>query len=61
MAKIADVRLDLSADIAGVRGDLAIRIESSKNETIRWVFGLVGFQSVVMISAALLLSYAGHG
>ena len=49
---LKDVRTELKAEIRGVEA----RIEAAKADTIKWIVGIVGFQSVAIIGAAIVLA-----
>ena len=66
-AEIADVRSDLKAEIADVRSDLRevelrleTKIEAVKVDILKWMFGTIGFQTVVILGAVFALSRFGH-
>ncbi len=65
-SEIAAVRADLKSEIAAVRADmrqielrLEAKIEAAKSEIIKWVFGAIGFQTLVMIGAVVALLKLG--
>ena len=61
---IADLRAELKQDIAGLRTDIAgmdARIEAAKADTIKWVVGIISFQTVAIVGAAVVLArILGH-
>ena len=61
---IAALRAELKGDIAALRTDmrgLEAKIEAARSDTIRWVVGLMGFQTITIIGAAVVLArYLGH-
>ncbi len=64
---IADLRTELKVDIAELRSDLreaelrsAAKIETTKSEILKWMFGAIGFQTIVILGAVLALSRFGH-
>ena len=63
-ADIAELRAELKGDIAALRTDmrgLEAKIEDARSDTIRWVAGLMGFQTITIIGAAVVLArYLGH-
>jgi gas vesicle protein len=66
-AEIAEVRSDLKTEIADVRSDLRAvelrletKIESVKSDILKWMFGTIGFQTVVILGAVLALSRFGR-
>ena len=57
---VDEARLATTADIAGIRGDLtklATKAELSelKADILKWVFGAIGFQTVVILGAIVSL------
>ena len=61
---IADLRAEVKQDIAGLRagiGGMEAKIEAAKSDTIKWVVGIISFQTVVIIGAAVVLARTlGH-
>ena len=64
---VGDLRSELKAEIAGVRSDLRevesrleTKIESVKADILKWMFGTIGFQTVVILGAVFALSRFGH-
>jgi chromosome segregation ATPase len=61
-AEIADVAAKLKADIAelatksGVKADIA----EAKADILKWMFGTIGFQTLVLLGAAVALAKALH-
>ncbi len=60
--EIAKVRTDLQADIQQTKTELRTEIakvrtdlESVKSELIKWMFGAVGFQTILMLGAVVAL------
>ncbi len=69
--EIAELRAELHDSIAAVRGEIAdlrtdmksleAKIEAAKSDTIKWIVGIIGFQSVAIVGAAVVLSrYLAH-
>ena len=65
--EIAGLRSDLKAEIADVRSDLRAvelrletKIESVKTDILKWMFGTIGFQTVVILGAVFALSRFAH-
>lgn len=61
-AEIGKVRSDLSAEIAKLRNELSVEIgqlrtsvADMKGELAKWMFGAMGFQTLVIIGAVLAL------
>ncbi len=68
---VADLRSDVKADIANLRSEikadlrelelrLEAKIETTKSDTLKWMFGTIGFQTIVILGAVLALSRFGH-
>ena len=64
---IADLRTELKVDIADLRSDLReaelrleAKIEATKADILKWMFGTIGFQTIVILGAVLALSRFGH-
>jgi uncharacterized protein (DUF2267 family) len=57
-ADIQELRSELKGDIQQLRSEflrMDTRIEAAKVETIKWVFGLIGLQTVVIVGAVIAL------
>jgi hypothetical protein len=54
-AEIGATRADLRAEIGATRADLHAEIAASKAELIKWVFGAIGFQTLVILGALITL------
>jgi hypothetical protein len=48
-------RLALEGSIQNSEGRLRSAIETSKNDTLKWVVGMIGFQSLAILTAAMML------
>ena len=66
LARKADIR-DVQADIQIVRTDIeALRlttradIASAKVEMVRWIVGVIGFQTLAVLSAVITLARTPH-
>jgi len=64
---IADLRTELKVDIADLRSDLReaelrleAKIEATKADILKWMFGTIGFQTIVILGAVPALSRFGH-
>ena len=58
-------KTDLKSEIQGVRAEiretelrLEAKIEATKADFIKWVVAMIGFQSIVLLGAALALARA---
>ena len=64
---IADLRTELKVDIVDLRSDLReaelrleAKIEATKADILKWMFGTIGFQTIVILGAVPALSRFGH-
>jgi len=64
---IADLRTELKVDIVDLRSDLReaelrleAKIEATNADILKWMFGTIGFQTIVILGAVLALSQFGH-
>ena len=66
-ADLSSVRVDLTSEIKAVRSELRAelgetelrleaKIEATKADLIRWVVGMIGSQTIVLLGAALALA-----
>jgi hypothetical protein len=53
---VSEIRTELRTEIGSVRTE----ISESKYETIKWVAGMIGFQTIVMIGAVIALGHLTH-
>lgn len=54
-AELQQVKAELQADIQQTKGELRAQIESAKSELMKWMFGAIGFQTVLMLGAIVAL------
>ena len=57
--KIDDLRADLKVEASGLRTEIRgmeAKIEAAKADTIKWVVGIIGFQTVAIVGAAVVLA-----
>ncbi|WP_375465118.1 DUF1640 domain-containing protein [uncultured Methylobacterium sp.] len=59
-ADIEALRLATQADIEALRLSTKADIEAAKSEIIRWMFGAIGFQTVVIVGAVVPLGRSLH-
>jgi len=66
-ADISDLARDTKADISGLSRDLRetelrleARVESVKADILKWMFGTIGFQTLVLLGAILAIARALH-
>lgn len=64
-ADMAMVRADLKSETQGTRAEvravelrLEAKIEAAKADLVKWVVGMIGFQTIVLLGAALALARA---
>ena len=57
-AEVLAVRTDLRAELREVELSLEARIEVTKADLIKWVVGMIGFQTIVLLGAAPALARA---
>ena len=62
---VSNVQTSLRSEIQSVRGELRetelrleAKIEATKADLIKWVVGMIGFQTIVLLGAALALARA---
>ena len=56
---LKEVRSDLRTEIKGVQAEIKgveAKIEAAKADTLKWIVGIIGFQSVAIIGAAIVLA-----
>jgi hypothetical protein len=59
LATKADLQLlksDLRVEIESAKSDLRVEIESAKSEIIKWMFGTIGFQTIIILGAVVALA-----
>lgn len=47
---------ELRAELKGVGFSLEAKFEAAKADTLKWIVGIIGFQSVAIIGAAIVLA-----
>jgi hypothetical protein len=52
---IAELRTELKGDIAGLRAELKADMAETKAEILKWMFGAIGFQTVLILGAVIAL------
>lgn len=58
IAEAMQADLATKSDLREVELRLEAKIEASKSDLIKWVVGMIGFQTVVLLGAALALARA---
>ncbi|MGA3063023.1 MAG: hypothetical protein ABSD90_07315 [Methylocystis sp.] len=51
---------DALHDDLATKADLKIEIEAAKSEIIKWMFGTIGFQTVIILGAVIALARTAH-
>jgi hypothetical protein len=59
-ADIADLRADLRETELRLEARITSTVADCKAEILKWMFGTIGFQTVVILGAVLALSHFGH-
>lgn len=68
-ARVIDERLAARSDLAGLATKVELRelelrlenkVESVKSEIVRWMFGTIGFQTLIILGAVVALARAFH-
>ena len=68
-ARLVDERLATKSDVAALatkldtfatKDELKAAIAEAKTDIIKWLFGTIGFQTVIMLGAVLALAKAFH-
>ena len=54
-AELQQVKVELQADIQQSRAEFRAGIESAKSEIVKWMFGAIGFQTILMLGAIVAL------
>lgn len=62
-AEIQSVKTSLQTEVQGVKADvreaelrLEAKIEASKAEIVKWMFGTIGFQTLIILGAVIALT-----
>ncbi len=56
----ASATADALHDDLATKADLKIEIESAISEIIKWMFGTIGFQTVIILGAVIALTRTAH-
>jgi hypothetical protein len=59
-ADLATVKTDLESKIEKAELRLEAKIEATKAEIIKWLFGTIGFQTLVILGAVIALARLAH-
>jgi hypothetical protein len=57
-ARLIDDRLSTKADLAALATKVAL--EAAKSEIIKWMFGTIGFQTLIILGAVITLARLFH-
>jgi hypothetical protein len=57
---ISGLRSDLRSDLREAELRLEAKIEATRAEILKWMFGTIGFQTIVILGAVLALSRFAH-
>lgn len=57
---IEALRLSTKADLDGLRLPTKADLEATKSDIIKWMFGTIGFQTVVVLGAVVALARSLH-
>lgn len=55
-ADILTVKVELQADIKLAKAELEAKIEAVKSEIIKWMFGTIGFQTLIILGTVIALA-----
>ncbi len=50
----------LDSRLQATKADIDARLEATKADILKWMFGTIGFQTIVILGAILALSRFGH-
>lgn len=53
---IAATRAALESDIAATRAEMKVALAETKAEIIKWMFGTIGFQTLIILGAVIALA-----
>ncbi len=59
-ARLVDERLATKADLREAELRLEARMETAKFDIIKWMFGTIGYQTVIILGAVVALAKAFH-
>ena len=59
-ADLESLRLSTRADLDGLRLSTKADLEATKSDIIKWMFGTIGFQTVVVLGAVVALARSLH-
>jgi Protein of unknown function (DUF1640) len=57
---LAALRTDVNTLEAKIEAKIDAKIEASKSEIIKWMFGTIGFQTIIVLGAVVALAHVVH-
>lgn len=57
---VAALRTDVNILEAKIEAKIDAKIEASKSEIIKWMFGTIGFQTIIVLGAVVALAHVVH-
>ena len=57
---LAALRTDVNILEAKIEAKIDAKIEASKSEIIKWMFGTIGFQTIIVLGAVVALAHVVH-
>jgi hypothetical protein len=57
---LAGLRTDVNMLEAKIEAKIDVKIEASKSEIIKWMFGTIGFQTIIVLGAVVALARVVH-
>ena len=57
---LAALRTDVNMLEAKIEAKIDAKIEASKSEIIKWMFGTIGFQTIIVLGAVVALAHVVH-
>jgi len=59
-ARLIDERLATKTDLTALASSVKADISEAKADILKWMFGTIGFQTLVLLGAAVALAKAPH-
>ena len=57
---IAELQAATKTDLREMELKIEAKLESFKSEIVRWMFGTIGFQTIVVVGAVVALARLAH-
>jgi uncharacterized protein len=57
---IAKLQASTKSDLAALEASTRLIVSESKSETLKWVMGMIGFQTVVVVGTVIALARMAH-